>query len=334
MVQIFRDIFYYPHPLGANCNVYAFKDGQHIDLIDSGVLKLGIVRQVWREMRKDGLDPYQIRKIVHPHYHFDHVQADTFFQRKAQKYGRQIDIWIPGPDRFRASPKFSMLEWNLHDLRQTFPNMDTTHLTALYRKTQGLKPLIDCPTPENIRTLNNEDLITLGKRKAKVYITGGHTEGHAFLHINDEDNILYTGDHDALNEFTCNWGNTLRSVCLAQELEPDNVFIGHNKVRLGKESAMGFINSYFAQFDDLFAKFLGKLRKGYNLNLTRLARALIGWPSKIQVLDLYAHMAIYVICKHLQALSIGELNLNEDGEMRFLIIQNLEDINLRQTLGI
>ncbi len=53
-MQIFEDIYAYVHPQGANCNVYAFKDGKVFDLIDTGVALFGMYKWVIKQMKKTG----------------------------------------------------------------------------------------------------------------------------------------------------------------------------------------------------------------------------------------------------------------------------------------
>ena len=355
-MKVFENVFYYRQPIGANCNVYAFKDGADIDLIDTGIDHFRLLEQVWKEMRKDGLDPTHVRNIFHPHYHFDHIQADRSWQeiiakkkriklrsigsRKDGKDGlwKKIDgiptVFVTEPDFFRTQPEFNLLQWNYQELRNHFGSID--EMNGQYRGTLFfanflLYPLVDAKRPFNVEIMKNQTTIPIGNTEARVHITGGHTEGHAFLHFNDENNLLYTGDHDALNEFTCDWNKTLTSVRLAQKLNPDNVFIGHNKVRIGKKSAMGFIDGYFRQFDDIFSSLINHFHAGQELKLTRLIEKMGGWPTNIKGVKLFAHMPLYAICKYMEDMDIGKLEWQSHPkrpEMLFKIHKSPEEIDL------
>ncbi len=321
MTRLFEDIYYYKHPQGANCNVYAFLDGRDIDLIDTGIKKLGIVRNLLKQMRRDGLNPARIRKIVHPHYHFDHVQSDAFFQQKIVPKEKKVPVLVPENDLFRTESDFNLLQWNFRELIETFGAKSfKTHFRGYaraFRLGNALfLPLIDVEQPNNIQTFSDGDKIALGKREAVVYSTGGHTEGHALLHFDDEDNILYTGDHDALNEFTCDWGKTLEAVRIAKSLKPDKVFIGHNSPKLETESAQSWLESYFTQFEQIFAPVLNRFEKGQEIKLSNIIRKMMGWVSKMKGLDLWANMSVFSIGKHLQELGLGTLELNSDSSSR------------------
>ncbi len=339
MTKIFDDIYYYIHPVGANCNVYAFTDGNNIDLIDTGIKKLGIVNWLIRSMKKDGLNPANIRKIVHPHYHFDHTQADTYFQEKIIKNGKNTPVYIPTNDLFRSDKEFNLLSWNFNELLERFGESQFSRCFRNYRRAFRLggimfPKLVDVKTPYTIQELKDGQKIELGKRQAKVFSTGGHTEGHSFLHFYDEDNILYTGDHNALNEFTCDWGKTLESVRLAQRLNPDNVFIGHNAVKLGTERAQDWINSYFTQFEHIFAPIISNFKLNQTINLSNIISKMMGWVVKIKGLYLWANMAVYAIGKHLEELGLGTLHLHnlknnpEQFCFEFQITKDPEEVDL------
>jgi glyoxylase-like metal-dependent hydrolase (beta-lactamase superfamily II) len=328
-LKIFDDIFYYRHPLGANANVYAFKDGGDIDLIDTGIGRFNLARRVWREMRQDGLEPTNIRRIIHPHYHFDHVQADSFFISRALKYKNNVEVFVPVPDIFRTKPDFSLTLWSRLALEKKLKPAQIEHFRKFNWFSRALfEPLVACKTQPDILTLIDGKNIALGKRKAKVYTTGGHTEGHSFLHIDDGDNILYTGDHDAMNEYSCDWGKILNSVRLAQKISPDNVFIGHNSVKLGKDKAMGFINGYFAQFEKIFAPILSLFKSGQTINLTKIIHAKMGWLRKIKIISIWAHMGLFAIAKYLEQNGLGTFEINEQNHFEFRIEKNPAEVDL------
>jgi glyoxylase-like metal-dependent hydrolase (beta-lactamase superfamily II) len=318
-MKIFDDIWYYRYVVRSICNVYIFKDGPDLDFIDTG-FRLGTITGLLREIQKDGLDPRNIRSIFHGHWHFDHVQSDAFFQHQAVRHRGQVKVYVPRPDLFRTRPEYSIIASNFREMKNHFPNTSLDMFQGINRLGKFVfEPLINSEIPHNICPMDNEQKIQIGKRTATIHITGGHTEGHSFFHFNDADNILHTGDHDALNEFTCNWKHTLESVRLAQQLSPDNVFIGHNLVKFGHDKAMGFINGYFRQFDGIFAPMLPYFKRGQQINLTNIARRMMGWIGKIRPALLVLNMNLYAICKYFEELKIGTL---------FQIDQNPADIAL------
>lgn len=327
-MKLFNDIYFYRYVIRSICNVYIFKDGPDLDLIDTG-FPLGTISGLWQEIQKDGLNPQNIRAIYHGHYHFDHVQSDYIFQKRAVRHQGQVKVYVPRPDMHRTSPRYSIIASNYMEMKNHFPDMTLEQFNGFYRLGRFfLEPLIKTTPPNLVCPMDNGQKIQIGQRTAQVLITGGHTEGHAFFHFNDSENILHTGDHDALNEFTCNWKHTLESVRLAQSISPDNVFIGHNSPKLGHEKAMGFINGYFRQFDQVFAPMLPLFKRGQRINLTNIARKMMGWVGKIQPALLWMNMSLYAICKYFEELKIGSLSISPIGEILFQIEQNPEDISL------
>ena len=285
---------------------------------------------VRKEMLKDGLDPRRIRAIYHTHAHFDHVQADCFFQQQALSFSKHpIPVYVPRKDLFRMTPEYDVLKSNFGALYDHFPKFPFSVMRKMIFEAQIiLVPSIHYKIPLNILPLDDQQLIQLGQRTGRVYWTGGHTEGHFFIHIPDDINFLLTGDHDAMNEFICNWHDVLNSVRLAASLNPDNVGIGHNKARIGHKSAMDFISSYFRQFDSIFAPMLKHFHKGRSISMSRIIRDKMGWLHKIGGVDLWAHMALFAIGKYLEELNLGYMTLSPPFELSFTITEDLEKIDL------
>jgi glyoxylase-like metal-dependent hydrolase (beta-lactamase superfamily II) len=333
MTRIFEDLYYYRNPLNANCVVFVFKEGSSLDFIDTGIARLGLMRRVWQDMHKDGLDPRNIRRIYHCHYHFDHVQSDVFFQQRAVKHNGDVKVYVPRPDLYRTSPNYRLFDINYFELQRHFPETPPDFLLQmLYPLRYLMEPLLHAKTPENIQILDHNQKIELGKRTGIVYTTGGHTEGHSFIHINDADNILVSSDHDALNEFVCNWGKTLEAVRLAEKIHPDNVLVGHNPPKIGPEKAMGFISSYMTQFDKVFGPVVKLFRLNQTVNLTRIARKMMGYIHHIKPAFMWAHMSLYAICKYFEEVRLGKMRIISPGELVFEILEDPEKIDLLQLI--
>lgn len=332
-MRILKDIFAYRHPLNANCVVFVFKDGPDLDFIDTGIARFGWTRRFWKDIQRDGLDPRNIRNIYHCHYHFDHVQSDVYFQIRATRHHNNVSVYIPKPDLFRTAPSYRLLDQNYLELRNHFPEAPLDFLTkVLWPLRYTFEPIIAAKRPKNIKSLLDGQKIQLGKRTGKVITTGGHTEGHSFIHINDEDNILVTSDHDALNEFTCNWKHTLEAVRIAEKIKPNNVFIGHNQPRIGSERALGFVNSYFGQFDKIFGPIMNMFRPNSTVNLTHIANLMMGWLHKVGPVRMWAHMSIYSICKYFEELKLGQIEIHPPGELVFRITENPEKYDLKHII--
>jgi len=329
MPKLFDDIYYYQHPIGANCCVFVFKDGKDLDFIDTGISRARIVQNVWQGMLKDGLDPRRIRSIYHTHSHFDHVQADLFFQRKAFAGVDNVPVYVPKNDLHRMNADFSLATSNFQELYQHFPRYPfITMKSQIFQFQHIFEPLMRYKIPSNVQGLENLQKVRLGKHTATVYMTGGHTEGHSFFHIDDAENILVTGDHDALNEYTCNWRHTLEAVRLAEKLNPDNVFIGHNAPKLGHENAMKFINSYFKQYDEIFLPLFKHFYKGRRINLTKIILSKMGVVGKVKLAVFWAQMALFAICKYFEELKLGYMELVAPGELFFTITADPKEMDL------
>jgi glyoxylase-like metal-dependent hydrolase (beta-lactamase superfamily II) len=308
ILKLFDDIYYYRHPQGANCNVYVFRDGPEYDLIDTGISRLRIVDWLWREMRRDGIEPTAVRNIYHAHVHFDHVQSDVFFQTRARRHRGNVKVYCSREDRFRFSPRYRLMGSNVAFLEERFPGMARDFGGMLWLANVFFEPLLHCETPSNIHTYADGDTMMIGRRKARVYVTGGHTEGHAFFYF-PEGNILYTGDHDALNEFSCDWGKVLAAAALAERLDPDTVFIGHNAVKQG-DNAKRWVRHYFDQFRQYAVPLARVFRGGQTVDVFQLVSKMAGWAGKMGPVALFAVMSVSCILRHLESVGFGRCYYN------------------------
>ena len=332
-MRVFEDIYYYCHPIGANCNVYAFKDGPFIDLIDTGISKLGILRWVISQMKKDGLSPSQVRNVFHTHYHFDHIQSNRYFEQKGSANGNHVQFFVPEPDIPRTLPNYSIINSNLKALLEIFPNITMDRYSRLIKPFHYFlwPQLISYKVPKVILPLKNGETVDLGKRKAKVIITGGHTEGHCFFQINDENNILVTGDHDAPNEFIVDWGKMIESVKIAEKINPDVVFIGHNPIRKG-DAARDFIFGYRKRFRKLMEKISPIFKPGAKVNISTLIDKSMGYMKGLQSLRLFTFMRLFLFLKYFQKLGLVSLEL-KDGNLFFARVLNaMENFDLESIL--
>jgi len=336
MTKIRDDIFGYVHPKGMNCIVYAFTDGKYLDLVDSGIAKLGINRWLWNQMKKDGLDPRYVRNIFHCHVHTDHVHADGFFQKHNLIYnGRdsnssiieRIPIHVSEQDMHRYAPTYKILQQNFIELSEHFPNFP-------YKKYRGtmwfinhiFEPFMQYKIPKNLIPYHDEETITLGTRKAKVITTGGHTEGHSFFHINDSDNILVYSDAGVINEFTSDWKAVLNAIIISQRIDADCVLGGHDKISDGLENARDDLAGGRRRMNEVIKPIIDQLKVGAVINVTEVARKRVGGKLyKIKVVDFWAHMTIYSFCKFLEQLNLGKLNVDQNGIMWFNVTDVTSD---------
>ncbi len=323
MPEIFEDVFAYVHPKGANCNVYAFKEGNSIDLIDSGINKMGVLRWLWREMRKDGLEPRHVREIYHCHVHPDHVDADRIFQKKATKHAGDVKIYYPAPDAHRFSEGFELIQSNFDILLFhfgvfPFPKMPISKFIT----TTLFKSFVSYNVPDNIHQLENNQRVTLGKRKAQVITTGGHTEGHSFLFFGDEDKFLANSDNGCLNEFTSDWRKSVDSIKLAATLEPHNLIGGHDPLKIGDKKASDDFKGQFRRYDNIMRPFLVRAAPGKIVNVSDCAYRRVSWLHRLGLVNFWAHMTVFCIFTYFQEKGLGKLDLNAKGEFIFQITED------------
>lgn len=142
-------------PLQCNCSIIACKETGEAAIIDPG----GDADRIIKLIQKYKLKP---KYLLHTHAHFDHIIAT-----RAVKEATGAKIYLHQADK--------MLYENLIQQGQLF----------------GLQ--IDAPLPID-EYLEDESAIVIGKVKAKILHTPGHTPGSACFCLNDQESLLFSGD--------------------------------------------------------------------------------------------------------------------------------------------
>ncbi|HMF33418.1 MAG TPA: MBL fold metallo-hydrolase [Candidatus Lokiarchaeia archaeon] len=321
-MKIADDIFAYIHPFGANCAVFAFKDGNDVDLLDTGIVRQFALRLVLKGMGRDGIDPRRVRHIVHTHGHFDHVQADGYFQKRAAFAHPTVPVFAPQADLFRLAPGFNTIHWNMAHLLQRFPGQTFPRFRRAFHEMNfvfsticGYKP------PANLQGYVTGDELTLGRYRATATCTGGHTEGHAILWA-PEGPFLVTGDNDAINEATCTFQGILESHQVCREIyarhSSDDLLLlrGHNEVLKG-EKGQEWNEKWFTDFGAISSSLLPYFQRLYErgqlvVDIGRIIRLFTGYLSKIRVVELFAFMRVFVILKYLQEQGFGHMRYEKN----------------------
>ncbi|MHA1732919.1 MAG: MBL fold metallo-hydrolase [Promethearchaeota archaeon] len=328
MVEIFDGVFAYIHPFGANCNVYAFKDpdGPQFDLVDTGLKLPFALRLVLKRMLKDGLDPRNLRDVYHTHGHFDHTQADAYFQRRARDRNPGVRIFCPEHDAFRFDPGFDLVDHSMRELLRYFPARKFREFRQTYWTMKlATRTLIRQPPVRRLTPLVDGQVVTLGGRQAQVLTTGGHTEGHSFLRF-EEDRILVVGDCDAPNETTVDFGKITASMLLARDVlaswdarsDEYAILIGHNPVKRGR-AALGWAEQYIEQFNQLFSALMGRTSGGATIDVTRLMERLGGYLLKLpfQLVRFFAFTRVFIVLKYLKERGYGSMRLGPGDRVLF-----------------
>jgi glyoxylase-like metal-dependent hydrolase (beta-lactamase superfamily II) len=312
MPPIFEDIYAYVHPQDANCNVFVFKDGQDLDFIDTGVTLFGINFWLWKQLRKDGLEPTNIRNIFHCHIHPDHYQADLFFQQKAIKYRGKVNVYYPRKDGWRLQPNYRVLLSNFMELEKTLGTNPIAKkpITPIFAKLLA-EPILKSNIPHNLIPYDHNQLLTIGNRKAKVIHTGGHTEGHSYLYFQKE-NILVNSDSGCINEFGSDFEKVLNAISIVEDMHPENLLGGHNAIHLGMNRSLGDIQAWGRRLSDVTRPLLIQMIPGKMINVTQVGWRRVGVLHRMGLVETWAEMTPYVCAKYLQKKGFGALLANDE----------------------
>jgi glyoxylase-like metal-dependent hydrolase (beta-lactamase superfamily II) len=332
MTKIQDDIYYFRNPINANCVVFAFKTGQRqeFDLIDTGTRLLGMEGILNRQMARDGLDPKNVRNIFHSHVHFDHIQADTLFQKRAVRNHGNVKVYVPEADYCRTQPDYSTWMTNMSDITKYFNRYSTNAFPNVnWQSRIVFDKILKCPTPANLIKYKNGDILEIGQYKPKVITTGGHTAGHSFFHF-EENGILVVGDNDAVNETMVDFGCIIRSMEIAHELKPNMVFIGHNEPRLTAKSSIEWIERWFREYNRILATLQNTvLKNNIHVNITRIMQTMTGWLFNIEWVRFFTFMRLFVILKYLAKKGFGTIELTPDNVLYFHTSDHIEDMELK-----
>ncbi len=274
-------------------------------------------------MRKDGLRPENVRNIYHCHVHPDHIHADVFFQKRAEKFKDNLKIFYPKGDSHRFHPEFHLVQSNFQELQNTFgftpyEGLSFTKILAGIL----LENFMGYEIPKNLTVLQDGQRISVGKRDAKFITTGGHTQGHSFLFFDDEDKILVNSDCGCINEFTSDWIKSVKAVHLAKTLKPHNLLGGHDPLKLGEKKTKDNIRGQFRRYDNMIKPFLLRAKPGKKVMISDSAYRRVGFLYKVPLVNMWAHMAVYCIFKYFVSQDLGSLSMDENGRMYFTITSN------------
>ncbi len=317
----FDDVFFYRHKLGANCVVYAFKRGDGaIDLIDTGIYYARpVLADVVRCMARDGLDFHHVKGIFHTHGHFDHCQADKWFiERSAFD---DVKVYCPARDawRLQRGNDARQLGYFLEHMKR-YLQLGTDEMLSrggfgsiAWQFRFFLSRFMKIPPLDAGRVvpLRNGASVRIGAHEGRVITTGGHSDGHSFFHFPAID-ALVIGDHDAVNELTCDYRNIIKATAIIRDLDPKVCLIGHQGILATREACRAKFDRWFSQFRHVVGMFAraaeiwgGRLPASYFLEKT------LGYMRCINWLRYWAFQNLFVMAKFLVDEGIGTLAFDD-----------------------
>jgi glyoxylase-like metal-dependent hydrolase (beta-lactamase superfamily II) len=301
--------------------VYAFKrDDGAIDLIDTGIYYIRpVLADVVRKMARDGLDFHQVKNIFHTHGHFDHCQADKWFIERSEF--DDVKVYCPARDAWRLQRGNdarqlgyflghvkNYLQFNTDEMlsRGGFGSIAWQFRFFLSRFMK-IPPL----RPECIVPLHDKASIRIGDHDGSVITTGGHTDGHSFFHFPRIDTLVI-GDHDAVNELTCDYRKIIKATATIRELDPKACLIGHQGIITTREACRGTNARWFSKFRNV----VGMFRRAAEIFDNKVPASyfltkLLGYMQHINWLRYWAFQNLFVIAKFLVDEGLGTITFDE-----------------------
>jgi hydroxyacylglutathione hydrolase len=142
-------------PLQCNCSIIACKETKQAAIIDPG----GDPQHILDIVKQHGLT---VKYLLHTHAHFDHIMGS-----RAVKEATGAQICLNEKD-----------QWLYDNLEKQ---------CGLF----GFKSTDPLPVDHY---LNDEEEVAIGKLKASVIHTPGHTPGSICFSLGDKESILFSGD--------------------------------------------------------------------------------------------------------------------------------------------
>lgn len=192
-VEIRDGVWWLRLPLGSrldHVNVYLLEDSSGWWLIDTGNNSADCRSVLEGVFSSDPFSRKPLHSLVVTHYHPDHIGlAGWFCDRGAILRATRV-CWLTALGLHSQSsdiPNDHQVEF----LRRA--GVSELELMAYRRRgVNGFASLV-APLPREYRSIDEGDVLEIGRRKWKVYIGNGHAAGHATLW--SDDGMAIVGDH-------------------------------------------------------------------------------------------------------------------------------------------
>src|SRR6056297_1795568 len=215
---------------GYSCNVFAIDQGEEIWLVDVGTDAAWKFKLLLRTMKKDGLDPNKVSKVLVTHAHPDHIAALPSMIEISN-----ADVYIHEKDSAMLENGYDYF-WDLQyekmgDLRKEF---------YFFKKNTAKRfsnyPMGALPNIKEYHSLYDGENIIGEKHDAIALHTPGHTQGHCSYYFPDIK-AFYCGDlidpgydhKPPLNFPAVNYDEFYRSIQTIRSLSVDYFCAAHAK---------------------------------------------------------------------------------------------------------
>jgi len=137
-----------------DCHVYLVNGGAELALVDTGLGLDGDFDKILDNIRDDGLDPKNIRKLILTHYHCDHIGAAAEIQKR-------LDVEVIA-SKLAASV--------IRNADEKATALDVARAAGGYPEDYRLPP---CPVD---RELVEGDVVQVGSLALQTWETPGHLQ--------------------------------------------------------------------------------------------------------------------------------------------------------------
>ena len=179
---------------GFACNRFAIDNDDEIWLIDAGTSPMGRVKKLFKQMRKDGLDPKKINKVIITHGHVDHINGFPAIQKGVEKLGGKCEMYIHEEDAHFVTSgdgDADFLQYML-DAAGKFAK-ETFQISPSLFSFASKYGMGKAPANVNPVCVKDGDIIRGSKYSVKIVHTPGHSEGHICPYL-IEKKALFLGD--------------------------------------------------------------------------------------------------------------------------------------------
>jgi metallo-beta-lactamase class B len=220
--EIIKDIFIVGGPEitdGRDGCIYLLNLGELV-LIDTGAG--WSVDNIIGNIKKLGLDPKNLTKIILTHCHIDHIGGVPEIKKR---FGSKLYIHkLDAPPLETGDQVLTAASW----YQTTFP-----------------------PTPVDVKFNLPEEVLTIGEQKIVCLHTPGHTPGSICIYLDKEGKRILFGQDlhgPLLEEFGSNLEDYGRSTKKLLDLDSDILCEGHFGIYKTKKDVKNYILSYRRQY--------------------------------------------------------------------------------------